>query len=985
VGIKTTCPDMKLTADKYYKDYHFMDFKLVSTAGITKDDITAIKTEINGLKGIMPSYSVDAVATFGNKEKVLTVSSLSSGSLSNANDNYINRPNLIKGRLPLKSGECVVEINTLANISPNIGDKIVLSSGNDSNLSDTLKTINYTVVGIVHSPMYVSKERGTTDLGNGQVSAFMQILDTDFKYEYYTNVFITANFDSTVQAFSKNYDDEIANIKIKLDEFAKKRAEIRYAQIKSDAQNSLNQKQQEFDNSVKKANDEFYNAEKKINDSELQIAKGNAQLSQSKIQLENTLTDSQNKINQGKSDLTMALVNYQSKFDAFNVQKQQAIKAGLFAAQKTVFDANEAQLNSAKLQIESEQIILEENQTQLDSSKAISEKQLADNKTKLVKSQSELNNAKTVYAQNKSQTEQKFADAKKLLDDSQSKINSIATVKWYVLDRNTNSGYVEYGNAADRMDAIAQVFPMIFVLVAILICLTSMGRMVEEQRMYMGTVKSLGYKKSSIAVKFMLYAILASIFGGSLGLIFGFTFFPTLINNAYSTLFTLPKLIIIFNVLFAIISLITGILVTTLSALIVCFGELNSNAAALMRPRSPKAGKIILLERIGFIWKRMKFTQKVTARNLFRYKSRFFMTVIGVGGCTALLLVGFGLNDAITTIGNKQFGEIYTYQASVNLKDNITADQTKSIEDLLKNLSDFSSMQRFVAKSIDISYKNTEKNCNLVVPEKISSISDFIVLRERTTQKKIALSDNGVVLTEKLAAKIGVKIGDTIYIKNGDTARLNVKVTGICENYLQHYLYMSPILYEKLYGIKPAFSQIDIKLKSTSSLSQQNVSKNVAPLKGVASVNLISDNIKKFNDTIRTIYSVIVVLIASAGLLSFIVLYTLTNINISERMREIATIKVLGFYDKEVSSYVFRESLILTFIGAVFGLIIGLPLASYVIGTTEIDSLMFGRQIYPLSFIVSVILTVVFSWIVNLVMLRKLKKINMVEALKTIE
>jgi putative ABC transport system permease protein len=985
VGIKTTCPDMKLTADKYFKDNSFMDFQLISTAGFTDDDVSAIKKEVNGVKGVMPIYSVDAVSAFDGKQKVVSISSLPSGSLTNANDNYINRVDLIKGRLPNKSGECVIEINKITNVTPNVGDKIALSSGNDSNLADTLKATTYTVVGIIRSPLYISKDRGTSSIGNGQVSAFMQIPATDFKLDYATGVFVTVNMNPSIQAYSKKYDDEIAKIKSTLETFASKRAEVRYTQIKTDAQNTLDGKKKDYETSVTKANSELAAAEKKITDGQLQIDSGKSQLAKSKIQLESTLTDSQNQINQGKLALSSAMTDYQSKADAFNKQKQMAIAAGYYDAQKAVFDAGEAQLQSAKLQLDGQQATLVQKQQLLDSSKADGEKQIADNLAKLEKSQKTLDKAKSTYNQNKAQTEQKLSDAKKQLDDAQSQINDIAAVKWYVLGRSQNYGYVDYGNAADRMDAISQIFPIIFVLVAILICLTSMSRMVEEQRMYMGTVKSLGYKKSSIAVKFLLYAILASVLGGSIGLAVGFSFFPPLINNAYSVLYSLPKLILLFDVPFAAFSLTVGILVTTLSALIVSFGELSSNAATLMRPRAPKAGKIILLERITLIWKRMKFTQKVTARNLFRYKSRFFMTVIGVGGCTALLLVGFGLNDAITTIGSKQYGEIYTYQLTVNYKDNIAAEQIQNIKDKLQTQSEFSSMQSLFEKNIDIGYKAVGRTCNLVVPEDRSKITNFITLRDRTTHSKIPLTDDGVVLTEKLANLLGAKVGDTIYLKDGDTKRYNVKVTGICENYLQHYLYMSTALYKKLYGSVPEYNQIDIKLKTVSASAQQNVSENIVPLKGVSSVNLIGDNTKKFSDTIRSVYFIILVLIISAALLSFIVLYTLTNINISERIREIATIKVLGFYDKEVSAYVFRENIILTVLGAGFGLIIGLPLAKFVIGTAEIDMLMFGRQIYPKSFIISALLTLAFSWFVNLVMLRKLKKVDMVESLKSIE
>jgi putative ABC transport system permease protein len=812
VGIKTTCPDMKLTADKYYKDLRFMDFRLISTAGFTNEDINAIKAT-KDIKGVMPSYSIDAVNIIDNKQRVLRISSLPIGNLSINNENYINRPELMDGRLPQKGGECVVEKSFMTKASLRLGDKMKLSSGDGSNLLDNLITDTYTIVGIIRSPMYISPDRGTTSIGNGQVSAFMQIPDTDFKLKYYSSIYITANIDSSVLAYSHQYDDKTAPLKSTLEKLSTQRAALRYEEIKTEATNAFNQK----------------------------------------------------------------------------------------------------------------------------------------------------------------------------LKDSQAQINQIPAVTWHVLGRDTNIGYVDYGTAADRMDAIAQVFPIIFILVAILICFTSMSRMVEEQRMFMGTAKALGYSKASIASKFLLYAILSSIIGGSIGLAVGFTFFPPVIFKAYSILYALPKLILLFDVPFAAIAMIIGILVTSLSALIVCLGELNSNAATLMRPRAPKAGKIILLERIKFIWKRLKFTQKVTARNFFRYKSRFFMTVIGVGGCIALLLVGFGLNDAISAIGDKQYGEIYTYQMTVNLKDKIPLADTENIKNTLKQQADFSSLMSLYSKSVDIGFMDKEKSCGLVVPQNTADIYNFISLRIRSTNKKVTLADDGVVLTEKLANMLVAKTGDQIYIKNGDVDKLTVKVSGICENYLQHYMYMSPKLYEKIYKTGPSFNQIYVKLKTKDASVQENISKDIVSLNGVSSVNLMKDSMARFKDTIKSIYSIVLVLIFSAGLLSFIVLYTLTNININERMREIATIKVLGFYDKEVSTYVFRENLILTLIGTIFGLLLGYPLAKYVIGTTEVDLVMFGRQIYPLSFIISAILTLIFAWIVNIVMLRKLKKINMVEALKTVE
>lgn len=984
VGIKTTCPDMKITADKYYKEKNFMDYKIISTAGFAEEDIDAIKSTA-GVKGIMPAYAYDAITKFNEKDKVLHIDSIPIEDTSKNNKNFINRPEVIQGRLPEKSGECVIEKNKMAAIFFKIGDTIKLSSGNENSITDTLKTDEYTVVGIMNSPMYISKDRGTTTIGNGQVSAFMQIPEEDFKLQYYNRAYVTADIDSSIQAYSNDYDSKTAPIKKTLEAMASRRADVRYQNIKNDAQKAYDDKKQEYDNSVNEANKELSEAEDKINNAQLQIDNGKAELEKKQAELKSSVKNGEQQITDGKASLASAKADYKQKLDEFNAQKQAAIAVGVYEMQKAKFDKIEAQLNETKQQLDSEEANLEKKAQQLNITKINGETQIKDKQAELDKSQSELDQSKADYEKNKQDTMKKLSDAKNQLDSVKKQISNIPHVYWYVLDRNTNSGYVDYDNAADRMNAIGQVFPVIFILVAILICFTSMSRMVEEQRSYMGTLKALGYSKITIASKFLFYALFASIIGGIIGLTAGFTIFPRILFSAYSILYTLPRFTLIFDIPFALISMLVGILVTCGSALAVCLGELNSNAAALMRPRAPKAGRVIFLEKIKFIWKRLKFTQKVTARNLIRYKSRFFMTVIGIGGCTALLLVGFGLRDAIRTIGDKQFSEIFTYQMTVNLKDKTSNEDIENVKNNIREQSSYSSMEKFYYKSIDIGYQNTEKSCSLVVPENGSEVNNFINLRVRGTNKKVELSNDGVVVTEKLAKMIGAKVGDEIYIKDGDDNRLQVKITGICENYLLHYVYMTPSLYQKLYKAQPDYNQINVKLKNTKPSDQENISKKLIPLNGVAQVNFTTDNISRFNDTIKSIYNIVIVLIVSAGILSFIVLYTLTSININERMREIATIKVLGFYNKEVSKYVFRENIILTFIGVIAGLVFGSPLAHYVTGTAEVELVMFGRQIYPISYVFSIVLTLFFAWFVNAIMIRKLKDINMVEALKTVE
>lgn len=984
VGIKTTCPDMKISADQYFKDTRFMDFRLASTGGLTTTDITAIKA-LDGVKGVMPSYSLDAVMTAGKREKVLHIISLPAANSNPGDEDFINRPQVIEGRLPEQSGECVIERNNLTGVASKIGDKIQLSSGDGSNLLDQLATDEYTVVGIIRSPLYISKERGSTSIGSGRVSAFMQIPGTDFKQDYYSSVYVTAEIDNSLLAYSTGYDQAIAPLKSALEALGTERADLRDLQIRTDAQKALDEQWLVYNNSVSQARAELAAAEVKITEGQQQIGQGKQQLAQARVQLTESSSAAQSQITQGQNALAVARDDYQSKLDAFTSQKAQAIAAGIYEAQQAAFAATEAELAATKLQLDNSASDLAVKQQQLDLSQATGEQQLSAQAAGLTTSQEQLDQSKLEFTQGKAETEQKLANAKQQLAAAQTEIAAIPTVKWYVLGRDTNSGYVEYGGAADRMDAIAQVFPVIFSLVAVLICFTSMIRMVEEQRSYMGTVKALGYAKATIAGKFLAYAISASIIGGLLGLAVGFTVFPSGLFKAYSILYTMPKFILVFDVPFAIIALTVGLLVTSLSALLVCFSELNHDAATLMRPKAPKAGQVILLERIKFIWNRMKFTQKVTARNLFRYKSRFFMTVIGVGGCTALLLVGFGLNDAIKTIGHKQFGEIDTYQMSISLKDKISGNDSTTIAASLREQPDFLAAQNIMVKGVDVGLAGIEKGCSLVVPEDAANINQFIVLRDRTTHVAVPLTESGVVLTEKLAKMLGANVGDEIYLKQGDTGQLKVQVTGICETYLQHFLFMSPSLYQQLYGTSPKYNQINVKLNTTAAGTQESLAKQLVSLPGVSSVNLKSDSLAQFDEMIKTIYSVILILIVSAGLLSFIVLYTLTNINVTERMREIATIKVLGFYDREVASYVFRENLILTMLGAGLGLLIGGPLARYVIGSAEVEMVMFGRQIYLPSFLYATILTLGFSMLVNIVMLRTLKDIDMVESLKTVE
>jgi putative ABC transport system permease protein len=985
VGIKTTNPDMKVTAHNYFTAQRFMDFRLVSNVGITVEDVQALRA-IPGVKGAMPFDSLDAVVTVGGTERVFHVESLPDAAGPDAGtENDVNRPFLIEGRLPAVSGECVVERNTMTGILYAIGDRIRLDAGNGGTLSDRLATSDFTVVGIVETPLYISRDRGTTTIGSGQVSAYLLIPLSDFKQEFFSSVFLTMTTDEGVMDYSPTYDDRAAEMKTVLEVVSTARAEIRHTKIVDDATALLDTATADYLAQVADARKQLADALSKIQDGQKTIDDGRVQLAAAEKSAGKKFASAQKGIDAGLTSWKTSWDAYASNRAEFDLAVEQAKAAGVYDLMKAQFDAQEAGLNAALAQLQAGRAQIVDQQSLLDKSKKKATTQFASTKLQLDQAQTDLDASKATYETGVAETNAKLADGQAQLDASKAKILEIPAVEWFVLDRQSNSGYVDYGGAADRLDAIAQVFPILFILVALLICFASMSRMVEEQRSYMGTVKSLGYSKARIARKFLVYSVSASLLGGLVGLWVGFAYFPLTIFGAYSALYTVPSLVRLVDVPFAAAALAVAVAVTAASALAVCLEELNSPAATLMRPRAPKPGRIILLERITPLWKRLSFTWKVTARNLFRYRTRFFMTVVGVGGCTALLLVGFGLRDAVRAIGDVQYRDIFLYEATVTLKDSATTEERAAVQKAVTSQPGFAASQERRYESVTLSKGGVTKDVSLVVPEDAAGMERFVVLRDRTTHTVIPLGDKGVVLTEKVAAMIGVAVGDKVILTDGNGKAATVRVTGIAENYLRHFAYMTPALYETLLGAAPLYNQTVVELKNTTAAAQEAFAKDVVSTEGIASIMLTSDNLATFNNMIGSVYSIVLVLIISAGLLSFIVLFTLTNINITERMREIATIKVLGFHDREVASYIFRENLILTALGTVAGLLAGSPLAKFVIGSAEVEMVMFGRQIYPESFAMAALLTLAFALSVNAVMIGRLKRIDMIEALKTVE
>lgn len=597
----------------------------------------------------------------------------------------------------------------------------------------------------------------------------------------------------------------------------------------------------------------------------------------------------------------------------------------------------------------------------------------------------ELRDGEIEYADAKAEADQKLADAKAEIEDAEAQLNDIEEGEWYVWDRSRNVSFASFDSNSTKLAALAKVFPVFFFLVAALVVSTTMTRMVEEERLQIGTMKALGYTKGAIMQKYLLYALTAAAAGAVAGLALGFFAFPRVIWTAYQMMYYAPAFLSPWRWDVGLLAGGSLIAISMLATWSACRSTLHEYPAALMRPRAPKAGKRILLERVTFIWRRLPFTYKVTCRNLLRYKKRFWMTVIGVAGCTALLVTGFGISDSLNSIVTKQFGEIYHYDLLTAVAD---ADDTKEgpAHDYLYTDDAFKESLTVFTQQVEQELENgSTVDYYYMVPEDVTAFADFADLHNRQTGEPTPLGEEGVVLTEKLASTLNVNPGDTVTLEDSDGNQADFTVTGVCEHYVYNYVYMSAESYANGFGSEPAWNAIMSQMTDNSQLGRDAVSAKLLAMDEVASLNFTADSMDMVLNMLESIDAVVVLIIVCAACLAFVVLYNLTNINIAERVKEIATIKVLGFYDREVDAYVNRESVILTLIGALLGLVGGIALHKFVILTVEVDAVMFGRDIQPMSFVYSLALTFLFSLIVNLFMGRKLKQISMVESMKAPE
>ena len=929
----------------------------------------------------------------------------------------MNQVQLEDGRLPEAEDECAVDVDYLNESSLKIGDKITLSSGSDDEVTDTLKTDTFTITGAVSSPNYISFQRGSTTIGNGSVTAFIVVPEKSFALDVYTEIYAQVDGAKEITSFTDEYDDRVQEVIDKIEEIKDEREQIRYDEIVDEANKALEDARQQVTDAEKELEDgkaeaqaELADARQQLEDAQAEVDSGRQELEASKQQLESSrqqLKDSQAQVDQGQEELNANIDALNGQIDELNAAKEQY---NALAASGATDDVTMATLNAMYEEIQKGESAVAQAQAQIDAAKAElesgqhqinsggdqitqGEQKISDSEAQLADAEAEIADGWEEYYEGEAEAEQeiadgeqKIADAKEELADAEAEINDLEKPEWYIYDRSNLPDYTGYGENADRMRAIGEVFPAIFFLVAALISLTTMTRMVEEQRTQIGTLKALGYEKHSIAGKYLGYALLATVSGSVVGILFGEKVFPYIIINAYGIMYQhMHDIVIPYNLGYGLGAAAAALASTLLATILSCYKELREQAAELMRPPTPKQGQRVLLERVTFIWKRLNFSWKASIRNLVRYKKRLFMTIFGIGGCMALMLVGFGLKDSIFAIVDIQYGEIQLYDGNIILTDDATDEEKNNILTELDKDSAMTGSTEGLLTQITVGNGDEWHDVYLDVPKDVEEFSEFVVLQDRVTNEKYELDDSGAVLTEKMAKELDVKPGDTITICDEDRGDLKVEISAVCENYMGHYLYMTPAYYEKVYGETPDYNSIFYKTADRITEEAERIGEEALALPGTLSISYTTDLKEQVDNMLGALDAVIAVLIISAGMLAFVVLYNLNNINITERQRELATLKVLGFYNGEVAMYVYRENIVLTILGAIFGIILGKILHGFIIVTVEIESVMFGRNIDLSSFVYGFLLTLLFSLLVNGAMYFKLKKINMVESLKSVE
>ena len=1016
-GIRSASPAMLASADATFDSDNLADIRVIGTLGLTDNDVAALLS-LEGVQAAEGIYTGDFLCETENNTVVAKVTSMT---------NQVSLVKVKEGRYPEKYNECIADREFLAASGFQIGDTVRLKTGTEAKISDTLADDEFTIVGVGETSYYLNSERGTAAIGDGTADGLLVIPKEAFTAEVYSEIHVTMTGTAQMNCFSKEYDKVLAAVKANIEAVESARCEARLAEFRADADKKLNQAKYEFQEKKDKALSDLGDAYQTLLTKEAELENGQLQIEQQRQQIEElrALFDSGDQsVENGKEQIAearatiddlerqkKAIEDQIAADEAKIAQMQKDLQADapyiseeeyyqrsmeiiratatveyyknqLPAIEKSIADVNERVTTA-------EQFIAD-----YPAAAAAARVKIAEGEAKLEEAEKEiqdgeiaLERAKEDYALAAEDTEAEINAAQEKLDKSEDEINNVKLPKWHVLDRTSIQSYATYKNDAQSIAAIGTVFPIIFFLVAALVSLTTMTRMVEEERTQIGTLKALGYKKSAITAKFVWYALLSTLLGSIVGVVLGESLLPIVIIRTYRTVYMhLTQTVVQPHILNAVAATVLALLATVGGAVAASARVLSENPAALMRPEAPKIGKRTFVEDIDFIWMRLNFAQKAACRNLFRYKKRLFMTILGVAGCMALLLAGFGIRDSVEMLPEKQFNRVFSYQGTVGADTSLSRAERRQ---LLSKVASVEGVTEYLQTKSIVTYAETEKgdtSAYLIVPQDTVKLGEYVHLREaRFPHDDVTLTDDGVLITEKFAKALGVSAGDMITIKEDETAEPvgDVRVAGVVENYLSSYIYMTPNIYKALYGETASLNAALIKVDPSADVNA--VAEDLLDINGVTSVSMNATTQAQVNSMLGNLNVIIAVMILAAGLLAFIVLYNLNNINITERRRELATLKVLGFYPGELAAYVYRENVILTLFGTVLGMGLGFVLHWFVMQTVETETVMFGAEMRFTSYLFAILLTIVFAVLVNALMYFRMKKIDMIESLKSVE
>lgn len=1123
-GLWAVSPDMTSVGDDYYNEQNVHDVRLLSTFGFTDDDVEAIR-ETEGVSGVMASHYVDASGTVDDKDYTFRVDGLPAAATSgdaSGDDDYINRVELVEGRLPEANDECVVVESSrgLKNIA--VGSTIKLSSASNESLDDTLSEKTLTVVGIVRSADYLSFMVGSTTVGSGSINYVLYVPDSAFTVDGYTDLYVTVEGADALDQFRQAYLDRVSQTTDGLEEVKEERQTLRhdslwaeledawtdYDTAKADAEQSLanalsqlndgaaqieNAKQsyaegeQEYNEKSAEADSQLSSARQQIASAAASISSGEAQLKEQEsayATAANQLASARSTLDASEASYQQGLAEYQANEETYeqgeqayataadqlsstraNLDvKEQAYEAALaqaqmlpegdardaalaqLAQQKSQLEAAEetyaaaadqlaakrseldsakeslaqakSQLDAAAAQIASGEDAYAQKAAQLSSAReqldaatakletakqayaaglesyqsseesaaaqlASARQQLDDAATQITQAEQELSDKQAEYDQAKADADEQLSNAYGELTDKQQTLEDMGDAHWYVFNRTKNEGYALYKNDVERMESLATVFPIIYFVVAALVCLTAMTRMVEEDRTLIGTFKALSFSNRTIASRYLLYAAAASVTGGTLGTLVGFRAIPTIIWHAYGIAYTLPELHPAVYVGIGVASVAAMSAVTLVATLATVMGSLRETPAALMRPKAPKSGKRVLLEHITPLWKRLSFTQKVTFRNLFLNKRRLFTSLVGIAGCTALVVAACGAYARVNTISSDQFDGVWHYDATVGY-DEEGADAVHEALDnsgLVETRSDIASTAAEAAAASDA---DDTMDVTVVSPDDPAAFSSLVTMYDPDMGSEVQMDDSSVIITEKLSVKLGIHAGDSIWVKSvtGDDW-YELTVTGVTRNYTMNYVYVGKDAYAQAFGEEPDVDRSLVKLADDATTSE--LSQALSDVDDVSFLSLTSDTAESINTSIASVNVIVLVLVVTSGLLAFVVVYNLTTINVAERTRELATLEVLGFYDRERYAYILREIWLTAAMGIALGLWLGGYLYVAILDTVEPDIVLLLRTVTPHAYLAAVAIMVVFTWLVNQVVKPSIRDIDMLDALKSVE